>query len=432
MRRGHPHHRLHPHLPLLLLATAALASAAALAPPTVLAPAPGPPAATNLLLWGVNQPWAGRYGAHGLAQPERVHALRALGVGSVRFPGGTVSQGFDLRAGRFVPDERIVDVFWNTDNTTGILGSAAAAKLNAPGTLSLANVSAFLAAASSPARDGRRVAPVWDLNVATLTRDELADTVKALAAGGADLRFLEFGNEMYAGAGNASRPYGRLFPRTADYLAKVAPAVAAAEARAAAGAPAGWAALAGPVPLIVGRCEGNDQTVWNDGLFADAATLVKGAYPALTAHFYFPLVNATYADSLAAHPAAAWPTVVAATPEVVLARTARSLRDGPAVARSARLWLTETNMAVDGVERWDPPTPLQAFHMYCHCAPVAALSFAGYLLAAVASGGLVEVLHRHGLWWHAGSVPAAEAKLWSRDPTGMVRSAGRNGRGFGI
>ena len=82
----------HHHLPLLLLllVTATAAAAAALAPPTVLAPA----AATqsNLLLWGVNQPWAGRYGAHGLAQPERVHALRALGVGSVRFPGGTVSQ----------------------------------------------------------------------------------------------------------------------------------------------------------------------------------------------------------------------------------------------------------------------------------------------------------------------------------------------------
>ena len=84
----------HLHLPLLLLllllATAATTAAAALAPPTVLAPASSAP--TNLLLWGVNQPWAGRYGAHGLAQPERVHALRALGVGSVRFPGGTVSQ----------------------------------------------------------------------------------------------------------------------------------------------------------------------------------------------------------------------------------------------------------------------------------------------------------------------------------------------------
>ena len=83
---------LHLHLPLLLLllATATTAAAAALAPPTVLAPSSTAP--TNLLLWGVNQPWAGRYGAHGLAQPERVHALRALGVGSVRFPGGTVSQ----------------------------------------------------------------------------------------------------------------------------------------------------------------------------------------------------------------------------------------------------------------------------------------------------------------------------------------------------
>ena len=87
MRRGHPPHHHHPLL-LLLLATAT--TAAALAPPTVLAPASVAP--TNLLLWGVNQPWAGRYGAHGLAQPERVHALRALGVGSVRFPGGTVSQ----------------------------------------------------------------------------------------------------------------------------------------------------------------------------------------------------------------------------------------------------------------------------------------------------------------------------------------------------
>ena len=92
MRRGHPLHHHHLHLPLLLLllATATTAAAAALAPPTVLAPASIAP--TNLLLWGVNQPWAGRYGAHGLAQPERVHALRALGVGSVRFPGGTVSQ----------------------------------------------------------------------------------------------------------------------------------------------------------------------------------------------------------------------------------------------------------------------------------------------------------------------------------------------------
>ena len=86
------HHLLHlPLLLLLLLATATTAAAAALAPPTVLAPAASI-APTNLLLWGVNQPWAGRYGAHGLAQPERVHALRALGVGSVRFPGGTVSQ----------------------------------------------------------------------------------------------------------------------------------------------------------------------------------------------------------------------------------------------------------------------------------------------------------------------------------------------------
>ena len=91
MRRGHPPHHHHHHpLLLLLLATATTAAAAALAPPTVLAPASIAP--TNLLLWGVNQPWAGRYGAHGLAQPERVHALRALGVGSVRFPGGTVSQ----------------------------------------------------------------------------------------------------------------------------------------------------------------------------------------------------------------------------------------------------------------------------------------------------------------------------------------------------
>ena len=85
----------HLHLPLLLLlattAAATATTAAALAPPTVLAPAASI-ASTNLLLWGVNQPWAGRYGAHGLAQPERVHALRALGVGSVRFPGGTVSQ----------------------------------------------------------------------------------------------------------------------------------------------------------------------------------------------------------------------------------------------------------------------------------------------------------------------------------------------------
>jgi hypothetical protein len=146
-----------------------------------------------------------------------------------------------------------------------------------------------------------------------------------------------FGNELYSGAGDASRPYGRAFPATADYLARIAPAVRALRAG------TRWAVLAGGVPLMIGRDPGNDETVWNDGLAANASVAAKGGvFDGVTAHLYQPAANLSYMDSLAQHPPALWPSVLAAAPERVVGlvrnSTAAALKGAPV------LWLTETNM----------------------------------------------------------------------------------------
>jgi hypothetical protein len=370
-----------------------------------------PARATNLKVFGVNEDWAGASWPAGLLELKLIAAIRSLGVGSLRFPAGTASQAFDLRTGEFVSDDRIVGVF---GSTSSLLAQARNRAVGGPGVLSLANMSALLAAVNAT--------PCWDLNIASLNSSEIEDTVRVLRGTAAGAEFVEMGNELYSGFGDPSRPYGRQFPAVSDYLQRIAPAVASMEDSAGA-LKSNWAVPVAPAPLLAGKRDpGNDETDWNDGMVANASILspdTAGAFTAVTAHLYIPSANLSYMDCLARHPEALWPSVLGAFPDAAIERTLNSTRS-EGLKGTPKLWLTETNMGGGSASRSLEPntSAVERFTTLAFVAPVSALSKAGFLLSAV-SRPEVAIMHHHSLLWDP-SGDVADVALWSRDPFGML------------
>ena len=200
-----------------LLVSAAVA--AAVLPPAAL----GPGRPTNPMLFGVNECWTAFSGSD-LCEPTRLRAMRQMGIRAVRWPGGTLAELVNLTSGRDMPLDRIQRVFGN--NSGPYLGAKKrrAANSSEP---RLANATRFVAAANAT--------PIWSLNIATQGAADVLASVDAIAAAGADGRYVELGNELYLGYyANCSVSYtgcnasGSAFPRgSLDYIERVAPTVAA-------------------------------------------------------------------------------------------------------------------------------------------------------------------------------------------------------------
>lgn len=243
-------------------------------PPAFASLGPGRPSVRELTC--VNECWTAFSGPN-LDEPDRLEAIRELGVGSLRFPGGTESQGMNLITGQPVPLDRVGRVFGTKSSMYKYTQERLAANFTQPTLKDFAGMATRL-----------NVTPVWDLNIATATVDEIAAQVKA-AQGTQNSTFMEFGNELYmgyytncsVGPGDCSAATSAFPDGGTSYLANIKAATQGLES---------WAPPAASNPLTNGRDPGNDSTDWNDGLVKDKSL----EFPAVTVHLYAPACNNTW------------------------------------------------------------------------------------------------------------------------------------------
>ena len=126
------------------------------------------------------------------ASPEHARALAALGPASVRLPGGSTSQYWDLEAGRFVDDEDVPP-------------DVVRARQRDQPALDLADLAALTAAAD--------VGTTWVVNMTTSTLEEQVEALRAAQEAGMDVTRVELGNEMWTDEDAVLAAY----PRPEDY-----------------------------------------------------------------------------------------------------------------------------------------------------------------------------------------------------------------------
>ena len=246
------------------------------APPAATTASLGPGRSSVRELTCVNECWTA-FSGPSLDEPYRLQAMRQLGVGALRFPGGTESQAMNLITGQPVPLERVGRVFGTKSNMYKYTQERLAANFTQPTLKDFAQLAERL-----------NVTPVWDLNIATATADEIDAQVNA-AQGTQNSTFMELGNELYmgyytncsVGPGGCSDATSA-FPRGgASYLADIKAATRGLES---------WAPPVASNPLTNGRDPGNDSTDWNDGLVKDKSL----EFTAVTVHLYAPACNNTW------------------------------------------------------------------------------------------------------------------------------------------
>ena len=224
---------------------------------------PGPPTAVVRADEQAARPlpdggWLGVNGANLRAgralwrSPEHVAALAALGPASVRLPGGSTSQYWDLRAGRFVDDADVPP-------------DVRRARAREEPDLDLAALAGLTTAAD--------VSTTWVLNMTTSDVQEQVDALLAARQAGMDVTRVELGNEMWTSEELVVAAY----PTPEDY-ARAAVAWAAAVR----------AGLGDDVEVAaVGYCDDEGSSARKTGWDTAVLPLVADAVDAVACHPYF-------------------------------------------------------------------------------------------------------------------------------------------------
>ena len=270
-------------------------------------------------------------------------AVKALRVGALRHPGGTVADYWSMAAGSYVGQD---------GTAPGCKGShwsyckfEERIQAHPPKT--------FSAKSFADGLGSEVAATVHDLNVLTMSTAQSIAELHALAAAGVVVTHLELGNEFYI-----AKNYAWRFPTAASYAEACLPVVAAART------------IFPHVRIAVVGTTGGPSHPWNTGL-AKQSALMKSV-DSVTMHHYGP--NPT---KIAALPALQQRTAVIADGEFVSASMATSIRDTFTKAGHAHLSLWRTEYNYPG--SWVGPLPA----LYEPEGGMHALFMAGHVLAAL-------------------------------------------------
>lgn len=334
---------------------------------------PGSAVPVNRLLFGINCAWPMRN--QPLDSPSLVNALKALHPGMLRFPGGTVSSFWDTGAGRFVPDEAIRG--FGFQRWAGLYTSASRALASAPKDRFSPNAFDKLCAEVG-------AEPCWTLNLATLSGEHEAQTVKKMCADGLRLKYVEMGNEYDMGL------FRSVLPTVDAYIEKSRPALKALRECPQAGSVAYVASTTelGDTEKAAKARQRNDSRLaeWASNLFKH-----RSLYDAWVVHFYGVGLN-----------------LVSAVPEkdraaVMLAWPQSALGQRAAIVRSkyggVPLWLTEYNVAFHGLNREevDKNAPPARFLASAKNSGLHALIAAGHLLTVIENHDIYKTACYHSL-----------------------------------
>ncbi|MGC8862531.1 MAG: hypothetical protein ACP5R5_07120 [Armatimonadota bacterium] len=328
---------------------------------------------TNRMLFGVNRPWP--MSGQKLDDPELLRALRALHVGALRFPGGTVGSFWDLAAGRFVPEADI--------NGFGF-ARWAAQYTRAAREISRLPANQFGIQAFDKLARQICAGVCWVVNLATLSGEHEAEAISHMKTCGVELSYLELGNEYDMGL------FRRVMPKVSDYISRSHSVVERArhlfpKAR--------IAVCASRVDLgaeehVVEKQKPSDERTrrWNEDLLK-----YRDTFDAWVVHDYGLGLNLlrklSEADRLSA---------VLAYPQASLGAIASTIRTRYS---GVPVWITEYNAAFHGLNREEPSRrdSAAAFLENMKNSGLHALMVAGYILSAVEDADIYKVLCYHSL-----------------------------------
>eukprot|EP01043_Picozoa_sp_COSAG02_P015091 COSAG02_NODE_634_length_19259_cov_9.871347_10_plen_553_part_00 len=269
-----------------------------------------------------------------------VAAVKALRVGALRHPGGTVANYWSMAAGSYV----------GQDGTTPGCNGSHWNYCKYEDRIQDHPPQTFSAKSFADGVGSELAATVHDLNVLTMSTAQSIAELHALAAAGVIVTHLELGNEFYI-----TKNYAWRFPTAARYAEACLPVVVAARKL---------------FPHVRIAVVGADRSDWNTEL-AKQSALMKSV-DSVTIHHYGP--NPTKVTSL---PAAQQRTALAADGEFVSASMAASIRDSFINEGHVHLTLWRTEYNYPG--GWVGPLPA----MYEPEGGMHALFMAGHVLSAL-------------------------------------------------
>jgi hypothetical protein len=353
-----------------LLTAAALAAALAqvaasgVCSPAALTLKPGVP--VNMMLWGMNQDWVG--GSRIPGRQDVREAVKWLGLGSIRYPGGSISSFWDMPAGRFVPDDKIRAFGFRKWSNRYVSLSHAAAKL--PSDALSVKAFADLCAASD-------VEPTWVLNCVTASQADQTRSVDLIAATWKKPLYVEMGNEANLAA------MRRRFPSADDYIQVCKPVIRHIRQS----VPGTRIAVAAGSPVVFDaapKAAGDKrESEWNETLFKS-----RELYDAWVLHSY--VLSPAF---LCARKEAEWPQAVLALPEAWLDTQAGECRRRYG---SMPIWLTEYNAPFQQLTT-KGPTPASGFFSDLRNSALHALFVAGYLMGLVENSDIYKVAMYHSM-----------------------------------
>lgn len=323
----------------------------------------------NRMLFGMNHDWVGGNRVPG--RPDLQAAVKYLGLGVVRYPGGTNSSFWDMLQGRFVPDDLIRSVGVKDWTARYVPFSRNLSKLPADA-LSARAFSEFCRSTGSE--------PLWVLNGVTETQAQGMKSVELIASLSPRPPHIEMGNEIEMAV------FRKLVPTAGDYLNSSKPVIEHIR-KVAPGAKIGMAAsmhaiVGQPLKTLKGDRDERDEK-WNDTLFGSRAL-----YDAWILHSY--VLGPHY---LATRKPEQWPSAALALPETQLDIVAERCRKD---YNSIPIWLTEYNAPFQQLTK-KGPTVASGFYGDMRNSPLHALFIAGYLMAVVENSDIFKIACYHSV-----------------------------------
>ena len=267
-------------------------------------------------------------------------AVKALRVGALRHPGGTVADYWSMAAGSYVGQDGTAPGckgdHWNYCKFEGRI------QAHPPQTFSAKKFADGVGSEVS--------ATIHDLNVLTMSTAQSIAELHALAAAGVIITHLELGNEFYI-----SKNYAWRFPAAASYAEACLPVVVAARKI---------------FPHVRIAVVGADRSDWNTELAKQSALMTS--VDSVTIHHYGPNPSKT-----TALPAAQQRTALVADGEFVSASMASSIRASFISEGHVHLTVWRTEYNYPGA--WVGPLPA----LYAPEGGMHALFMAGHLLSAL-------------------------------------------------
>ncbi|MDP7421126.1 MAG: hypothetical protein QGH40_04570 [bacterium] len=334
----------------------------------------------NYLLFGIDSEWPSsemRYD-----QPGLYNSISSLQLGALRFPGGEVSNYFDLLSGRFISRDRILGLLYPT--WVGRFRRMSRDLDNsADGTRGFA---AFEAMIEKLKGEENQLTPVWVLNLATQTNMETVRIIEQFKEKQISLRYVEMGSGLEANR------FRRALPSVRDYLLKSAPIIRRIKtefSEAQVALCANGLQLAGlerpdprrTIPFIDAR-----EKRWNDQLLK-----YRRFYDAWSVRSY-GCAPVLYKDIDPAR----WDEFILFFPDIVLSTMARYSRRSP---EPFPIWVTEYNLPFQLLEEEDriPYPEADSYLQQLINSPLHGLHVASYLLSGIQHHDVYKVMMYHSL-----------------------------------